>query len=109
MTAMRKIIGPAVAGLFLQLAWSVPAAAIYAVPPGNTGTGTIQAVNHSRHTITVNGKTYHVSPKAAYGGVGGFRSLVPGMTVEFVGDGPLANRSTAVRVLVAAPDKSTKQ
>ena len=109
MTKTYKIIGLAAAGLFLQLACTIPAAATYAVPAGNAGKGAIQTINHSRHTITINGKTYPVSPKAVYSGVGGFMGLAPGMTVEFVGDGPLAKPSTTVRVLVVTPAKSTKQ
>lgn len=109
MTKMPKIIRLAAAGLFLQLACSMPAVATYAVPAGNAGKGAIQTINHSRHTMTVNGKAYFVSPKAVYSGVGGFGGLAPGMMVEFVGDGPLAKPSTAVRVLVVTPAKSTKQ
>ncbi len=109
MTRTRKIIRLVVAGLFLHLAWGAPASATYAIPSGNTGQGTIESVNHAHHTITVDGQTYRVSPNAAYSGVGGFDGLTPGMSVEFVGNGPLNSGTAVLTGVIVVPGHSTEQ
>ena len=109
MAKMRKIIGPLVAALMLLLCWLAPAAATYAVPASNTGEGTIQAVDASQHTITVNGQTLVVSPQAAISGADGFSGLAPGMTVQYMANTPLASGSAVLTVVVVVQAPSSNR
>lgn len=109
MAKIRKITGLLVASLILQLSWVAPAGASYAVPAGNSGEGTIQAVDASQHTITVNGQTLVVSPQAAISGTGGFSSLVPGMTVQYIANGPLASGSAVLTMVIVVQAPSSNR
>lgn len=96
-----------IAALALACLLSAPAFAATggAVPDFKAHTGTIQNIDYLHHAITVDGRTYAVTPGARFTGIAGFSVLHIGMPISFVLSQPRSildpPQSTA-----AAPDNT---
>jgi len=77
---------------------STPATATYHVA---FRTGTIQSINVLKHTLTINGYTYKVSPKATYVGSLGLSVLSAGTKIRyFLASAKSGQSQIIVRIIV---------
>jgi hypothetical protein len=98
--ALLVVLG---AGLILGSILNQPAIAMGGYTGDQIAKGLIQNIDYQRHSITVNGQTYAVSPSATFSGVAGFSVLSIGMPIQYMlGDnansqmpGPVPNSNAA--------------
>jgi len=105
MLKSHKINRWAVAGLFMGMLICPVAFASYAIPPENISSGVVEDINYAANTVTVNGHIYKISPKAAYvsEAVNNIGGLQIGMKIQFIENGPVADRTSQITNIVVLP------
>ncbi len=88
--------------LILSLTTGRPALAMFGLAADQVATGLVQHIDYLHHTITVNGRTYTVSPQAAFQGIGGFAVLHIGMPIQFVTGSPAIHPGPGVAAKAGA-------
>ncbi len=82
--------------LILSCAVNQPLMAMGSFAADQVVTGTVQNIDYLHHSITVNGQTYAVSPKAQFHGIGGFSVLHIGMPIRFMLGGATPDRGPSI-------------